>query len=351
MITVIPAAGKSSRYYGNKPKWLRTLPQGKLMIERAVEGLIEVSERTLLIITRSIEEEYDVTLLMEQIFGAKLEVIVLNHSTRSAVETVVEGLKRAEVNLNSKLVIKDSDNIVGFNFPKFDSVFSVGVDISKKIVNNVGAKSFFRLNDKSSVTDFVEKKIISQYISVGTHGFTSVSSFLDYSTILFNNSPEGIQEHYISNVLALMIYDGVVVDYVESFEYLDLGTQKEWESLRKSKASYFIDFDGTLVKNAGKYGKNRWGDSDIAMEPNLLLVKKFFDAGSQIIITTSRPKEYEEQILNFLLQWGITPFQVITGLNHSERVLINDFADTNIYPSASAINLPRNGDLNQFFVL
>ena len=351
MITVIPAAGKSSRYYGNKPKWLRTMPQGNLMIEKAVEGLLDISDRMLLIITKRIQEDFGVTDLMQQIFGNKLEVIVLDRSTRSAVETVVEGLKIANVDLKSKLVIKDSDNIVAFGFPDFSSAFSVGLDISKKAVSNVGAKSFFRLNENRLVTDFVEKKIISQYISVGTHGFTSISTFLDYATMLFSNSPEGIKEHYISNVLALMIYDGVTVEYVESEKYLDLGTQQEWETLRKSKATYFIDFDGTLVKNAGKYGKKRWGDRDEPLESNLLLIKRFYDEGAQIIITTSRSIEFEERILKFLSEWGIIPFQIITGLNHSQRVLINDYADTNIFPSASAINVPRNGTLTEFFVL
>lgn len=351
MITVIPAAGKSSRYFGKKPKWLRTLPQGNLMIEKAVEGLLANSDRLLLIITKRIEQEFGVTELMHQIFSSKMEVVVLDQSTKSAVETVVEGLKIAGVDLKSKLIIKDSDNIVEFTLPSFDKVFSVGVDISSKAVNNVGAKSFFRLSEERNVTEFVEKKVISQYVSVGTHGFTSVSTFLDYATMLFSNSPLSVQEYFISNVLALMIYDGVIVEYVEAEKYLDLGTQQEWESLRKAKATYFIDFDGTLVENIGKYGKKRWGDKDVALESNLSLLKKFFDEGAQIIITTSRSGEFEGHILEFLNEWGIKPYQIITGLNHSQRILINDFADTNIFPSASAINVPRNGDLNQFFVL
>ena len=33
---------------------------------------------------------------------------------------------------------------------------------------------------------------------------------------------------------------------------------------------------------------------------------------------------------------------LIMGLNHSERVIVNDFSDSNPYPSCSAINIPRN---------
>jgi len=351
MITVIPAAGKSSRYFGNKPKWLRTLPEGQLMIEKAIEGLLGKSERTLLIITSQIETEFGVVQLMRQIFGSELEVIILPNSTNSAVETVIEGLKTAEVNLSSKLIIKDSDNIVDFAFPQFDESFSVGVDMSKHNVSNVASKSFFKLNEGSFITDFIEKKIVSHNVSVGTHGFTSVRSFLDYAAILFSNSPENTTEYYISNVVALMIYAGVRVKYIEALEYLDLGTQHEWEYIRKSRATYFIDYDGTLVKNAGKYGVNRWKDEDLPLRDNLVLLKKFFDNGAQIIITTSRPKEYEEKILALLKDWDITPYQVITGLNHSQRVLINDYADTNIFPSATALNVKRNVDLNEIFLI
>ena len=39
---------------------------------------------------------------------------------------------------------------------------------------------------------------------------------------------------------------------------------------------------------------------------------------------------------------GIEYDQVIMGLPHSRRVLINDFAKSNPYPSATAINMPRN---------
>jgi len=33
---------------------------------------------------------------------------------------------------------------------------------------------------------------------------------------------------------------------------------------------------------------------------------------------------------------------LVMGLPHSQRILINDFAKSNPYPSAAAINMPRN---------
>ena len=34
---ILPVAGQSSRYPNMRPKWLITLPDGKLMIEKSVE--------------------------------------------------------------------------------------------------------------------------------------------------------------------------------------------------------------------------------------------------------------------------------------------------------------------------
>ena len=39
---------------------------------------------------------------------------------------------------------------------------------------------------------------------------------------------------------------------------------------------------------------------------------------------------------------GIAYDELVMGLPHSQRILINDFAKSNPYPSAAAINMPRN---------
>lgn len=36
---ILPVAGRSSRFPGMRPKWLLTMPDGKLMLEKAVERL------------------------------------------------------------------------------------------------------------------------------------------------------------------------------------------------------------------------------------------------------------------------------------------------------------------------
>ena len=39
MKLIIPVAGSSTRYQGTRPKWLLTMPNGLLMIEKSLSGL------------------------------------------------------------------------------------------------------------------------------------------------------------------------------------------------------------------------------------------------------------------------------------------------------------------------
>ena len=56
MILIIPAAGKSSRFPGIRPKWMLTHPNGNLMIVESISGL-ELNKYSQIIIT--ILEEHE----------------------------------------------------------------------------------------------------------------------------------------------------------------------------------------------------------------------------------------------------------------------------------------------------
>ena len=48
---IVPVAGKSSRYPGMRPKWLLTMPDGKLMIEKSLSLLnLKVFSRIIVIV-------------------------------------------------------------------------------------------------------------------------------------------------------------------------------------------------------------------------------------------------------------------------------------------------------------
>lgn len=347
---IIPAAGKSSRYNEGKPKWLRTHPNGKLMIEIAISGLVDKFEKVqvYLITTKEICDRFKVKEILGSLKLYDIKIIELKDQTHSSVETLLKA--KDFINLESDFtIIKDSDNLV--ELEKYDlknEYFTVGVDLNKFPVSRIQNKSFLVTNELGYVTDFVEKKIISETISVGTHGIKDIKLFYDYVSAIFEMNINA--EKYVSNVISSMIYDGIEFKRIFATGYKDFGTQKEWNEEFILHSTYFIDFDGTLVKNKGKYGKNNWFNlSETPLEENLNLIRKLQCRGAEIIITTSRDDSLKNYIEEFLLKYKIKPKAILCNLNHSPRILINDFANTNPYPSCSAISFPRNEKLVKYF--
>ena len=112
--------------------------------------------------------------------------------------------------------------------------------------------------------------------------------------------------------------------------------------------TYFVDVDGVLVKNVGKYGENNWETEPELLMDNVSALIEIQKNGAQIILTSSRGHLSLSNVITKLEKAGLTIDDFVPNCNHSERVLINDFAPTNSYPSCSAINIPRNGDLGEY---
>ena len=55
-----------------------------------------------------------------------------------------------------------------------------------------------------------------------------------------------------------------------------------------------------------------------------------------------------EQFKKTLSEYNIKYKTIISGCNHAQRILVNDFAPTNPYPSCKAISIPRNSLLNPY---
>jgi len=74
------------------------------------------------------------------------------------------------------------------------------------------------------------------------------------------------------------------------------------------------------------------------------VLKKIVDNGGQIIFCTARPQKQRIKLESSLKAHGIKWHDIIMGCFHSQRVIINDYAPSNPYPSAIAISLERNND-------
>ena len=102
------------------------------------------------------------------------------------------------------------------------------------------------------------------------------------------------------------------------------------------------------MKNCGKYGKNNWSNYFVPIEENISELAKLSRAGHEIIFMTARPDEYLDEFKNLMQKRKIKYKQIISGCPHGKRVIVNDFASTNPYPSCEALSIKRNDKLGDY---
>lgn len=348
---IVPCAGKSSRFPGLRPKWLLTHPCGKLMIEMVLES-IEFKKYDRVIVTIVAEHclKYDADLILEQIFEKNIEICILPEFTKSASETIYQTIKKSKV--SGDFIIKDCDNIVKFNpvIPTRNGIVGASLNNKKFKIDNPLAKSYLLINKQNIIEGIVEKKIVSDIVCLGVYCFESAEEFCKAYESLSRGASD-VGECFVSHVVQYMLSkedEPSEFFFIEANWYVDWGTLVEWKKLQKKNACYFVDFDGVLVKNYGKYGRRNWNNTIEPIEENIQLLARISEEGGQIIITTSRTSEYKETIEKLLTSHGVKVYTIVFGINHAPRVLVNDFAASNPYPSASAINIPRNGQLKDY---
>jgi len=346
---IIPCGGTSSRFPNMKPKWMLTYPDGELMIKKSISGLpIEKFDRIIITIVQSHIDEFDAYRILDQIFDFngenQYELLVLKDFTKSQSDTVYQTIKQK--NIKGEVVIKDSDNYVLLD-NLLDGNFVTGIDLQQfsKDVMRLKSKSFLMVNEQNIVMDIIEKQISSNIICIGVYGFSSSIELISAYEKLDDNSEEVYISHLISYLIGL---EREVFKYCLAKDYEDWGTLDDWRIVQSRKKTYFIDLDGVILNNVGKFGEKNWSNDFEVIEKNMHVIKELYDNGAQIVITTSRSETYKEYIFLKFKHYGIMLHEIVTDLNHAQRVLINDFAPTNPYPSATAINLPRNADLQSY---
>lgn len=351
---IIPCGGKSSRFPGVKPKWMLTHPDGDLMIQKVIEACpLSDYDKLVITIIKKHDQQYDAKLLLTQainvlkskMFVPEFEICVLEDFTKSASETVYLTVKKLAI--SGQITVKDSDCLVAYNSHAVMGNFIVSVSLSDfSKISNILGKSFLKINSQGIIQDIVEKNVVSDYICVGVYSFDDSSTFCNAYEYLTKMGFQG--ELYLSYVVSYLISRGVLFFANPAINYIDWGTIDEWKLEQKKYRTYFIDFDGVLIKNSGRYGTFNWDTNADLLLNNCQRVRELQQKGAQIVITTARPEQYRSKVLQLLSSVDIYPYALIMGLNHAQRIIVNDFASTNPYPSCLAVSLPRNGDLKNY---
>ena len=264
-----------------------------------------------------------------------VDVVLLANPTRSQPETVACGL--LEAGIKGPFYVKDSDNRFRDEPVPDNSVTCL--DLHTLSMVNASNKSYVSANEDGVIVNIVEKKIISSSFCVGGYGFLSAEDYLHQWELLKDHN-----NLYISHIIFALMLAGTQFRMRIASDYDDWGTLADWNRYKSQYSTLFVDLDGTLVYNSSQYGSPRWGDS-AGIDGNIAAINALFDSGKvQVILTTSRTEQFRAATEAQLARIGLRYHQILFGLLHGRRVVINDYAATNPYKSCEAINLKRNAD-------
>ena len=337
MAVVVPCAGRSSRFPGTRPKYLLTMYDGELMVEKAVKPYL-ATEDIFIIILREHARKYDAEIALNKIYQnhPNVQIHVLEEETTGPAETVYQVVKKIQP--NAPLFVKDCDSF-------FDSALSYTNHVcvadlrSNQHVTNVAAKSYAVVNEQKMLTNIVEKSVVSNFICVGGYGFASAGQFMQSYEKLKRgyDGAEIFLSHVIRNLL-----DETSFEIEEIDNYVDVGTYKEFVEYNQSKPTIFCDIDGTVFYNQSKYFSNSYDTYPKPIQNAVEYLLKKEELGCKIIFTTSRPDDAREVTLEALRRCGFKDISILFNMPHSPRMVINDSSKTNPYPTALSMNVPRD---------
>ncbi len=343
---ILPVAGSSSRFPGMRPKWLLTMPDGKLMIEKAVEKIDLNIFSSIVIVCLSehlakFTSAESVVSSFKATTGITPRLVVLDEPTLSQSETIYRCL--VDGNIEGPFFIKDCDNLFSLA-PSAENCIA-SVNLNDMALVDAKNKSYIDLDGLGHVVNIVEKKVISDEFCCGGYGFESSVAFQKAFEAIDTKS----SEIYISHIIYHMLLAGIEFKQVRADHYVDWGTLREYRHYCRSHLTVFCDVDGVLLQNGSKFSDNGWQTEGI--KSNLKKISQLQSKGSlYLVLTSCRPQENESYVESVLAQHDVRVDRFVFGLPHTRRLLVNDFSATNPYPSAIAFNLERDSEsLDKYF--
>ena len=332
MEIIIPCAGLSSRFPNLRPKYLLTDYSGKMMIEGAAKNFIGKYPVTITILKQH-DDIFDATKLLEEVFGDRVKIVRLDEPTTGPADTVYQTLKLAGIDPSSPFLIKDSDGFYDSELVEGNAIYVCNLN-KNPTIKNVHAKSYTVTNEQGLINSVVEKQIVSNNFCAGGYQFESAGQYMEIFDTIKNTVTSEI---FVSNIIDYMIAQGSIFVEQEVTNFYDLGTAPDWFEYN-NRPTYFCDIDGTILVN--RHHSESW--QPLVDNVRILLEEQARDC--KLVFTTARPAKLEAKTKKMLDELGFKNYVLVMATNHSRRVLINDFSHSNPYPSAVAINLPRNAD-------
>ena len=342
---ILPVAGQSSRFPGMRPKWLLTMPSGRLMYEEALTEF-DLSKFDRIIVTclkEHIEKYSSLKALKSESkknIDEKIEFCVLNKSTNSQPESIYKTIIKMKI--KGPIYIKDCDNKFKIKHVNDNSIAVISLNNIDLI--DAKNKSYVKIGNNGLIENIVEKSVISSDFCCGGYSFESSDTFVMAYTSLDNSSGLSKKDFYISHLVYFLLLNGHNFKTHQATNYDDWGTLREYRHFCRKKITVFCDIDGVLLLNSSKFSKKPW-DINLIKDNVKILSNLQKEGRIYLVITTSRPESESKSVIKQLKKLGLSIDQSVWGLPHSKRILINDFSASNPYPTAIAINIERDKNL------
>ena len=321
----------------------------RMMVTEAISGLnLDFFDHIYFICLQQHEDKYQfmkgfVSELDDAGLREKSNIVLLPEQTDSQSETVYTFLSGYD--LDGFVFIKDSDGFYRCDVEEKNQVAYFDLNDMDDI--NARTKSYVDLDVNDVVTNIVEKKVISSTFSSGGYGFADAKEFCK----TFEKLQDMDGECYISHIIFEMMLSGSTFYGTKTTDFKDWGTLDAWNKYKSQYKCLFVDIDGTLITNSSHHFPPYVGSGE-PIENNIDFLAELHEQGkTKIVLTTSRPEKFRQLTIMELQTKGIPFDELVMGLPHCQRVIINDFARSNPYPSCKAINIPRNtDDLMEYFL-
>lgn len=266
----------------------------------------------------------------------EIEIFSLSEKTKSQPETVAKYLET--LTSPTPFFIKDCDNQFSTDISARNEIVLANISSAKR--SDVTNKSYCIVNDNLEIISIAEKKVISETFCVGGYSFESSAQFLKSF-----NEIKHLPDLYVSHVISHMMINDNLTFFGKSCEkYEDWGTLEDWLAYKDTFGTLFVDIDGVIVKNSSEFFSPTWGET-LPLVKNVEYLKNLKrDGRTQIILTTARSTKFKSQTEDQLRRIGLEYDHIIFDLLHSKRLIVNDFSNSNPYPSCDSICLERDSD-------
>lgn len=347
MVLVMPLGGMSHRFNLSKPKWMMTHPDGSYMIQKAIDCMNPRAnfKKIILIFTEEALFHHEIRVpdvvraLEDSEWNDMVEYVTLRGGTSSQLETVAKGISDVE----GGVFVKDCDNVFSL---KSQAIKTQGV-VTLKIkpdsdIRRLQQKCFAKTTSEFEIIELVEKKVVSNEIVIGGYSFNCAKSLVDAYNQLSMLNPKSL---FLSDAINYLIYHGDEFVTLQATDYEDWGTIHEWKEYCSRFKNIFVDIDGVVFENGSKAMKPIWGDQEPIRKNVEALLKAQKSGYVKLIFATARPESYRGVTERQLLELGFRLDALVMGLNHSQRLLVNDFGGvTSPYPTAVAISVERDSE-------